>query len=122
MVCASNLEFCCCCTFKNTMCIMSNQYFLLRGPHCLQSPLGVNVLVLHLVDEVVPLRCCRACPGRVAASFCHFRQAWCCRTREANVGVGRIKLAVVAGGGFDLLLVKRYNLAIVRETTGEPLL
>ena len=101
---------------------MSNQYFLLRGPHCLQSTLGVNVLVLHLVDEVVPLRCCRACPGSVAASFCHFRQAWCCRTREANVGVGRIKLAVVAGGGFDLLLVKRYNLAIVRETTGEPLL
>ena len=24
MVCASNLEFCCCCAFKNTMCIMSN--------------------------------------------------------------------------------------------------
>ena len=121
MVCASNLEFCCCCTFKNTMCIMSNQYFLLRGPHCLQSPLGVNVLVLHLVDEVVPLRCCRACPGRVAASFCHFRQAWCCcRTREANVGVGGVEVAVVAGGGFDLLLIERYNLAIVRDDAVMP--
>ena len=82
-------------------------YRLAGFPHRLQSPLGVNVLVLHLVDEVVPLRCCRACPGRVAASFCHFRQAWCCRTREANVWVGGVEVAIVSGGGFKLIGLKR---------------
>ena len=38
------------------------------------------------------------------------RQAWHCRTREANVRVGGIKLAVVSGGGFDLGWLESNNL------------
>ena len=58
---------------SGSLCIMSNQYFLLRSRHCLQSPLGVNVLVLQLVNKAIELRFLRPRPSRVSASFCHFR-------------------------------------------------
>ena len=48
------------------------------------------------------------------------RQAWHCRTREANVRVGGVEVSVVTGGGFDLLLIERYNLAIVRDDAVMP--